>query len=534
MKTFPNLFLFLAFSSLLFFFSNTLAQFSGPFAVSYSLGNTNAIEGFAITPISGSANFFTAAQYVTNNNTRQVLVTEFEPNGAEVWSRVYGNQNTQTYAYDIKAEPQGAIVVTGETNGAGSGDFDGFLMQLTPSGAIQWYSNYGIAQQNDGYHAVADYSGFAYAAIGYREVNNPAGVSRDMSFLIASNNTGSLFSASTYGGLLDDEGYDIISIGGGYFIGVGYARSYSNTGDADIFVVKFDSLANEVWSRVYGGIADDIAYGVVQVSPNLFAITGETSSFNNANEPQVFLLEIDSMGTIVNQDVYDNPALGGSGRDILVLNNGDYLISGGSTITPEAIMLRLDNNRDVDWNWSYSGDIIRQVEDLGGQFLGVGDYLDTTANSNELYYLHTAPNGNVSNSCGVYTYPITRSSPTFSTFSPQDNAIPSPATASLFLNDSAVSLIQDFNCYIVGVAEAETTNLTLSPNPASDQVLVKLENMASAGFSYQLMDALGERIMEGDTDQSQVRLDLGELSSGMYFLQVRIGENEYTKKLVKW
>ncbi len=523
----------LAFTVFLSFSTHSFAQVGGRYQIGLSLGND--CEGNAVDTISGSPNFITASQYTTNNGTLQIMVSELEPDGNVVWSRVYGDLDYITHAWDVKAAPAGAFVVVGETINTISGDFEAFILQLDPNGAIQWYTYHGQPQREEGLYAVVDYDGFAYVATGSRDILNPnTGISRDMNVLTVSNNTGSLFSEGTFGGDLNDEGYDVINIGGGYFIAVGYSQSFSTSGDPDVYVVKFDSLSNQIWGKVYGGTGDDVAYGIVQVSPNKFAISGETSSFGSTGDPQTFLLEIDSLGNILNQEVYENSNYGGSGRDIKTTSNGGYIISGGTTITPEAFLLKLDSNRAVEWYRQYQGEIIRQFEKRDADYIGVGRVLNNVTNNDEFYCIRTGPDGIVGSMCGDLNFNLVQVAPNFVT---NTGTVSQSGPASgqwINMPDSTVNLVTDVKCASVGVKEPDLPAFSLYPNPAVDQVLVRLEHAALEGFSYELMDVRGQRILGGVSDQDEVRLDLSELAGGMYFLRVRVGEMVQTEKLVKW
>ena len=172
----------LAFLTISFLPNPIQAQF--PFQVTHQImpGTT---EGRAIDQIGGTPNYVIAGDYLPSNNTRQVLVSEVDDNGNPVWASVIGQVGTQNQAHDVKAAPIGALVVAGISNFTSNGDNDGLLVQLGPSGNVQWGGLYGDPGMDDGLHAVIDYNGFAYACTGYQEEFNPVATSKDMFFLIA-------------------------------------------------------------------------------------------------------------------------------------------------------------------------------------------------------------------------------------------------------------------------------------------------------------------------------------------------------------
>ena len=51
---------------------------------------------------------------------------------------------------------------------------------------------------------------------------------------------------------------------------------YTNSGEQDIFLVKYDLNGNKLWTRQLGTSASDIAHGVAVDSSNNIYVTGET------------------------------------------------------------------------------------------------------------------------------------------------------------------------------------------------------------------------------------------------------------------
>lgn len=71
----------------------------------------------------------------------------------------------------------------------------------------------------------------------------------------------------------------------------------------------------------------------------------------------------------------------------------------------------------------------------------------------------------------------------------------------------------------------------LYPNPAGDEVLIKSDNIA-IGTSFNIFDQLGRQIFSGSLTGESTKVDINQLSSGIYILQ--IGDNsKQTLKLIK-
>ena len=71
------------------------------------------------------------------------------------------------------------------------------------------------------------------------------------------------------------------------------------------------------------------------------------------------------------------------------------------------------------------------------------------------------------------------------------------------------------------------------PNPFIDAVSINVKN-AGETLSVRITDQLGKVIFENKATQTnEMKLNLGELSEGVYFVTVTTGNNQYTQKLIK-
>ncbi len=75
---------------------------------------------------------------------------------------------------------------------------------------------------------------------------------------------------------------------------------------------------------------------------------------------------------------------------------------------------------------------------------------------------------------------------------------------------------------VTGIPEAEGIDLILSafPNPATDFLILRVENYNYQNLSYQLFDVNGRLIMNKPIESNQVRIDMAGLVHGVYFLRV--------------
>jgi len=124
--------------------------------------------------------------------------------------------------------------------------------------------------------------------------------------------------------------------------------------------------------------------------------------------------------------------------------------------------------------------------------------------------------------------------------------LPEPVTSPsgkffiVFVSNNAISA-QGFEAYyapeFVGVDEMPTENETLLvyPNPASDQLNIKLSGQESGVTQLSIYNLAGSKVYEQSvtTNESiqRFRLNIADYQAGLYVVIVRNGNNFYRKEL---
>lgn len=133
---------------------------------------------------------------------------------------------------------------------------------------------------------------------------------------------GDLVWARGFGQSVDDTGYDIfVDAAGnvyttGYFQGTvdfdpapGVTYNLASAGNNDIFITKLDSSGNLVWARSFGGVSDDIGWGIFADAAGNVYTTGYFQGSNidfdpgpgaalrsSAGSADIFISKLDSSG----------------------------------------------------------------------------------------------------------------------------------------------------------------------------------------------------------------------------------------------
>lgn len=89
---------------------------------------------------------------------------------------------------------------------------------------------------------------------------------------------------------------------------------------------------------------------------------------------------------------------------------------------------------------------------------------------------------------------------------------------------------------VLGINKEDLNTITMFPNPASGEVYINLNTVNSDDLSITLFNSLGQRLLhipeseiEGNT---QAILDISNFASGLYFVNIKAGNNSTTKKLL--
>ena len=85
---------------------------------------------------------------------------------------------------------------------------------------------------------------------------------------------------------------------------------------------------------------------------------------------------------------------------------------------------------------------------------------------------------------------------------------------------------------ILDVEIPETSDLTIYPNPASDQLFIHRGLTTSGHFFIQ--NILGKEVLFGSLTSDKRSMDIAELKPGIYFVTVLFGNKTQTKKIIKY
>ena len=77
----------------------------------------------------------------------------------------------------------------------------------------------------------------------------------------------------------------------------------------------------------------------------------------------------------------------------------------------------------------------------------------------------------------------------------------------------------------------EESKLSIYPVPAKDFIIIKLQDDATIG-ELQIIDVVGKTVYSSVVDRQSSRIDISNLNSGLYFIQITANNEKYVKKLL--
>lgn len=180
----------------------------------------------------------------------------------------------------------------------------------------------------------------------------------------------------SFGGIADDQLWNLQQTRDGGFVLAGYSRSpasgnktASNFGNYDYWLVRTDSAGNKLWDRCYGGTDDDRLFSVAETEDGGFVLGGCSNSGTNGNKTapslnayNAWVIRTDSEGNLL----WDKCFGGGShitkSINVSVAPDGSYAMA-----THEARKFRLyriDTLGNTTGYHDYGGSSLQSVYEL--------------------------------------------------------------------------------------------------------------------------------------------------------------------------
>ncbi len=358
-----------------------------------------------------------------------------------------------------------------------------------------------------------------------------------------------------------DGGY--IMVGQVFYVDTNFTKHYGSWTDADIGILKLDSLGNKVWSKVVGGTGDDHVSSVVEGSGNSYYIVGTTPSNDsdlngNHGGGDVYVIKLDKNGNILWHRDY-----GGTGVEratyAVTDGKGGVIVTASTTSTDGDVIhlagprqniwaLAVDSNNNIVWNNCYGGgpgdcypNAICRATD-GSIWIASVSYLkygeiDTAYGNGDAWFVHADSIGDFINAKvlgsyqddrGTMIYPLSNGNVIAGGFY--------SATGGTFPNifygadDAFLSIFAPWNQTVVKQVSTINNEMRIYPNPAINEVTIEISKRGN--YDILITDVIGKTVYKTIlTDK--LKIPVIDWNKGLYYVQV-ISENGFktTKKLL--
>lgn len=278
------------------------------------LGTAESDHGDSITCDNRGNIFITGHTYGTFNGKpnaggADIFLMKLEPSGKMLWIKQFGSSESD-YGLGVACDNEGNVYVLGDTYGKltgtrNFGDADVFVMKFDANGDRLWGTQLGSAFTEHAKGIFVDVSGYVYVTgdtCGTLEAKRVFG-SYDI-FLVKYNPYGDRLWIRQIGTEANDFSGGVAGDNSGniYVSGEtkGQVKGDTNKGLGDIFLARFDTSGNKIWSRQIGSRSSDSSLGLTIDGTGAICIAGNTTGnlglSKNSGLADIFLVKYYTCG----------------------------------------------------------------------------------------------------------------------------------------------------------------------------------------------------------------------------------------------
>jgi hypothetical protein len=226
---------------------------------------------------------------VTGYAGADVILFKTDKDGTLQWSKKIGLTQSQQ-GKNVKQTSDDGFIITGFTT-FGAGNHDVYLVKTDAGGNLQWTKT--IGGINDDYgSAVLQTADHGYVVAG---TTWSYGAGQSDVYLVKTDSAGSLQWTKTFGGNLNEEGFDVQQTSDRGLVISGTTNTFG-LGSYDAYLLKTDSTGALQWSRTFGGQNDEVAYAAAQTADNGFVAVGYISSSSSMSPSAIYLAKTSANG----------------------------------------------------------------------------------------------------------------------------------------------------------------------------------------------------------------------------------------------
>lgn len=263
----------------------------------------HAIDGDSDYYITGQ----TSGAFSGNNNRGgiDVFLSKYDNKYNLIWTSQFGTTGDD-FAKAIVVETE-YVYVTGNTTSifdsqSDKGGIDTFLAKYDSEGNQLWVRQFGSALNDYAYGVSADDSGIYITGYTYGELLGEQKLGEADAFLVKYDSEGNLLWIRQFGSDSSDYVYGVSADESGIYITgttFGILLGLANFGASDAFLARYDKEGNQIWIKQFGTSASEYANSISVDYTGVY-ITGVTfgdfSGYSNLGGIDAFLSKFDYSG----------------------------------------------------------------------------------------------------------------------------------------------------------------------------------------------------------------------------------------------
>jgi hypothetical protein len=224
-----------------------------------------------------------------------IYLIKSDASGDTLWTRQIGGEEYD-WCKNIQQTYDKGYILVGSTKSFGAGDSDVYLIKTDSLGNTLWTKTYGGGNYDRGYSLVKTPKGYIIAGA----TESFGAGDRDV-YIIKTNLTGDTLWTKTLGGTGYDNANFIQKAYDDNYIIVGETQSYGDL-ESNIFLIKIDSGGNVYWTKTFGGPEYDNGNCVQQTSDKGYIITGSSKSYSASGDSDIYLVKTNADGVLTGID----------------------------------------------------------------------------------------------------------------------------------------------------------------------------------------------------------------------------------------
>jgi hypothetical protein len=503
-----------------------------------------------------SQSFQISNQLVLGGNAYDVAVDGIIKNGKKIFIG-----NSQTGNNQDKTSPN-------------FGDMDFWVVQLNATNTIEWQNSFGgiasdylvriIEVDNDNFMiAGSSNSGIT----GNKTAPNLGG--NDF-WIIKIDNSGNEIWQKSFGGSGEDYLNDIITLSDGSILMAGASnspisgdKSEPSNGGMDMWIIKLDQNGNILWDKTIGGSANDGASTIaLDESENIYLsgtssspISGDKTEASYNGSSDIWVVKLNSSAEVIwdrtiGGDLTElSSALIYRENNLYAIGNSFSGVSGTKTDTSRGSsdywITKLNELGDILEDKTYGGNQLDQLTDAKVTSTGEliltgtssssisGEVLSDSYNSSDDFWTLVVDKDNL-NLMSQYRYGGSASEVIPTIIEAENNSLfifggsDSPVSEDKTIDSKGLTdfWIIELSTDLSNTSFDFENSILAYPNPASHQVF--FSNLkATEKYTVVIYDVMGRTKLTQQIDDQNTEINIEELKSGTYTLQIQY-DNEVT------